>query len=225
MPSKTEENYLKIIFRLEKEFRKKVTTGLLAKETGTKPPSVTEMLKKLEAHGWVSYQPYKGVKLTPNGEKVGAQITRQHRLWETFLVQFLDYDWSEIHELAEELEHVNSPSIIQRIDQKLNYPKYDPHGDPIPNTKGLVQPRNDQTLYDIKPGTKCEVAGVKDQSEDFLSMLNRMDILPGTSIKVIDRDVFDNSLRIQVNKNFYNLPKDICEKILAEKNKIGFKLF
>lgn len=197
--SKTEENYLKIIYKLEVEKRQVVSTNKLAELTQTKPASVSEMLKKLAKRGFIDYQPYKGVKLNEKGLKVGATIVRKHRLWETFLVHELDYEWDEIHEIAEQLEHIESETLINKIDKKLHYPKFDPHGDPIPNKQLHVVKNDGITLKKGKPGEKYFITGIKNNSQEFIQTLKRLNIKPGTEIKYIDSDVFDNSIQLLID--------------------------
>src|SRR5688572_3663166 len=157
MNSHTEENYLKAIFKLLEKEKGEVSTNAIAEKVNTKAASVTDMLKKLADKKLINYKKYQGVTLTAKGEKIAINIIRKHRLWEVFLVEKLKYKWDEIHDIAEQLEHIQSDSLIDRIDSFLNYPKFDPHGDPIPDLNGNFQQQKSQLLSTITKGNTCIV--------------------------------------------------------------------
>ncbi|MEL6389549.1 MAG: metal-dependent transcriptional regulator, partial [Bacteroidota bacterium] len=146
----TEEDYLKVIYQLSEHARSQVSTSSVAQHIKTSAASVTDMLKKLSVKGFIHYEPYKGARLSPAGQRLATILVRKHRLWETFLVQKLDFTWDEVHEVAEQLEHIDSDKLVDRLDHFLGYPKYDPHGDPIPNAEGKFTLR-DQTILSKVP--------------------------------------------------------------------------
>jgi DtxR family Mn-dependent transcriptional regulator len=196
----TEENYLKTIYHLEVSSEKKETsTNIIAEQLAIKPATVTSMLKKLSDKKYISYQKYGKVSLTKTGKDIALQIVRKHRLWEYFLVDKLDFTWDEVHEIAEQLEHIQSSKLIDRLDQFLNFPQVDPHGDPIPNTKGVINKQIRTTLSEAEIGKTYSVVAVKDSSADFLQYLMKLQITLSTRIVVISKIEFDNSLAILIN--------------------------
>ena len=172
MFSHSEENYLKVIYTIELTKSKNVSTTLIAKKIHTKASSVTDMLKKLADKKLVNYEKYKGVSLTKKGKSIAVNIVRKHRLWEVFLVNKLNYNWDEVHEMAEQLEHIKSDSLINRLDAFLNFPKHDPHGDPIPDENGNIALHKNVMLSFIEANNSCVVIGLKDSSSDFLKFPN-----------------------------------------------------
>jgi len=226
MLTETEENYLKLIYKLEVEESKQITTNLMAEVTHTKPSSVTEMLKRLGKKKYINYKAYKGVTLTNDGRIIGQSITRKHRLWETYLVSHLGFNWEEIHEIAEELEHIKSEKLIKKIDEILNYPKIDPHGEPIPNSSGFIVPSNLISLFDMKPSTKGVISGVKNCNDKMMiEKLNILKLLPNNAFKVIDKDLYDYSLRIEISGQIIKIPQEVAKIVLVSKTKILFNLF
>ncbi|MGZ4056012.1 MAG: metal-dependent transcriptional regulator [Bacteroidia bacterium] len=201
MHSYTEENYMKAIFKLVEQSGDVVTTNAIAEKVKTKAASVTDMLKKLADKKLINYQKYQGVMLTPKGEKVALNIIRKHRLWEMFLVEKLDFKWDEVHDIAEELEHINSEKLIAQIDKFLNYPKVDPHGDPIPDVNGKLQVRKSKPISNFKKNDVLIMTGVVDHSAPFLQYLDKAGIALGHEIKIKNIIDFDKSLHISVNKN------------------------
>lgn len=195
----SEENYLKVIYHLSNLSPKGVNTNAIAAMLDTKASSVTDMLKKLSEKDWIHYQKYQGVSLTDKGKFNAKIIVRKHRLWEVFLVEKLGFAWDEVHEVAEELEHIKSEKLINQLDQFLNFPRFDPHGDPIPNAKGEIKKIEKQLLSEIEVGRTITCVGVKDTSVDFLQYLNKQNISLGTKMKVIDKEPFDGTLKIEVN--------------------------
>ncbi|WP_396181704.1 metal-dependent transcriptional regulator [Flavobacterium sp.] len=195
----SEENYLKVIYHLSHLSPKGVNTNAIAAMIETKASSVTDMLKKLSEKDWINYQKYQGVSLTDKGKLNAKIIIRKHRLWEVFLVEKLGFAWDEVHEVAEELEHIKSEKLINQLDHFLNFPSFDPHGDPIPNAKGELPNINKQLLSEIEAGKTITCVGVKDSSVDFLQYLNKQHISLGTKIKIIDIEFFDRTFKIEVN--------------------------
>mgnify|MGYP002279715150 FL=1 len=205
MFSLSEENYLKSIFHLQKHSKTGVSTNALAKELQTKASSVTDMVKKLSEKELVVYKKYQGVYLSEAGRKTALQIVRKHRLWEVFLVEKLSFSWDEVHEVAEELEHIKSDKLISELDKFLDYPQRDPHGDPIPDAEGNFQVSNKTLLSNLKKGETGTLVGVKDTSSEFLKYLDKNNIALGETIKVLDKEEFDGSMQIKVRDESLNV--------------------
>lgn len=198
----TEENYLKAIYSLsERKESFDTSTNEIAERIKTKPPTVSDMLRKLTEKKLVSYEKYKRVQLTKAGKQVAILIIRKHRLWEVFLHDKLHFAWDEVHEVAEQLEHIHSEELILRLEKFLGFPKYDPHGDPIPSANGELSPIQRATLSEVEEGKSYQVVGVKDSSTLFLQYLQQINVGIGTKIKVIEKIAFDGSLRISLKKN------------------------
>jgi DtxR family Mn-dependent transcriptional regulator len=218
MHSFTEENYLKAIFKLVEQDGDVVSTNAIADRVKTKAASVTDMLKKLSDKKLINYQKYQGVSLTSKGEKVALDIIRKHRLWEMFLVEKLDFKWDEVHELAEELEHINSEKLISQIDKFLNYPKVDPHGDPIPDKNGKFQTQKSKPISVFKQNDVLIMTGVVDHSASFLQYLDKTGIALGKEIKIKNVVEFDKSLQIVINKKtLLFISNEAAKNILAIK--------
>jgi DtxR family Mn-dependent transcriptional regulator len=196
MLSQTEENYLKAVYSLSVHSKKSASTNAIAKKLNTKASSVTDMIKKLSEKEFVNYEKYKGTTLTKTGLDISVEIIRKHRLWEVFLVNHLNYNWDEVHDLAEQLEHINSDSLIDRLDRFLKYPKFDPHGDPIPDKYGNIEQQKKVMLASISKGEKCTVIGVKDSSP-FLKYLDALNIKLGSVLTINDIIEFDKSMLIE----------------------------
>lgn len=194
--TETEENYLKCILR-ESKPGTLVSTNAIANSLGTSPASVTDMVKKLEKKGLVDYTRYKGVTLTPDGRKIALRIIRKHRLWEVFLVQKLNFSWDNVHEVAEQLEHIESPELIKALDTFLNYPKFDPHGDPIPSETGEIVQRNTLPLGEVPVGQLVRIAGVKRSDQDFLQYLDRVGLTINQLVCVKEQLPFDQSVQLE----------------------------
>jgi DtxR family Mn-dependent transcriptional regulator len=175
-----------------------VTTNALAAELNTRAASVTDMLKKLKAQKLLLYEKYKGSRLSNEGRKVAIQIIRKHRLWELFLVEKLHFGWEEVHEIAEELEHISSRKLIDRLDEFLGFPKTDPHGDPIPDAQGRLISRNDISLMELKMNRMAEVSNISDQSPEMLELLKHKNISLGTKLEIRKRFSVDNSVEIRI---------------------------
>ncbi len=201
MTSLTEENYLKAIYTLIQSTDKKASTNEIAKKMDTKASSVTDMLKRLNEKKLVDYERYKAVKITEKGEKVAISIIRKHRLWEYFLVESLNFGWDEVHDIAEQLEHIESVELTNKLDEFLGFPKFDPHGDPIPNNKGVFPRRENQKLSEVQEGKELIIIGVEDHSPSFLNFLGEMNIQLGTELSLRTKHQFDNSLVVVNNEN------------------------
>ena len=210
----SEENYLKTIYHLTASLSTEISTNAIAEMMETKASSVTDMLKKLAEKDLVHYKKYQGVFLTPKGKLAAKMIVRKHRLWEVFLVEKLDFSWDEVHDIAEQLEHIKSEQLINRLDDFLGNPTEDPHGDSIPDRSGQIIKAEKILLSDLKENQSGICVGVKDTSSEFLKYLDRQEIALGSKIKVLSKEVFDLSVRIQLD-----------EKEIAISNKIAANLF
>ena len=197
----SEENYLKVIYHLSSVLHKGVNTNAIAGMLNTKASSVTDMLKKLSDKELVSYQKYQGVTLTDKGFYTAKMIVRKHRLWEVFLVNKLQFSWDEVHEIAEELEHIKSEKLINKLDAFLGFPSFDPHGDPIPNENGDIKKVNKLLLSEAKIDQEYQCVGVKDTSANFLQYLDKQKISLGSKIKITDKENFDETLTLQLENN------------------------
>lgn len=202
MLSYTEENYLKALLKLsfQNEEKPEAGTNEMAAYLGVKPATATDMLKKLKEKDLVSYKKYGKILLTDMGKKNGIAILRKHRLWETFLYEKLDFSWDEVHEVAEQLEHIHSAKLVDKLEEFLNFPEFDPHGDPIPKANGDITIVDKIVLAEVRAGETCKVVAVKDTSVLFLQYLEKLKITIGTKIKVLEVIDFDGSLNIQIEK-------------------------
>jgi len=215
MASEQVENYLKNIYKLERRERR-VTTSLLSEKLQISAPSVTEMIKKLADEGSVTYTPYKGVELTEEGRKKALRIIRRHRLWELFLVRVLRFDWDEIDEEAERLEHSMSEKLERRIDEILGYPERDPHGHAIPTADGTVEDSGHSLLAGIQPGVRIRVARVNDDRPEVLQYMSKLDIGLGTIMTVDERIEFDGSLRVTIGEKHEFISAKLAQHIFVE---------
>ena len=207
--SASKENYLKAIFHLQND-QGIVTTNELAEAMQTRAASVTDMLKKLKSQKLLLYERYKGFKLTHEGRKVAVQIIRKHRLWEFFLVEKLDFGWDEVHEMAEELEHISSKKLVDRLDAFLNFPQTDPHGDPIPDITGKFSIRPQVSLHEFPINKMAEVSGIASQTSEMLEILHHMNIRIGTKLEIRKKFPFDNSLELKIRNR---VPVTISEMV------------
>lgn len=198
MQSSSEENYLKTIYKLQEQSREVVGNSDLSKALEVQSASVTDMLKKMAKKKLIHYEKSKGVKLTEKGKQIAITIIRKHRLWEFFLVEKLGFGWDEVHDIAEQLEHIHSESLINRLDAYLGHPKSDPHGDPIPNADGVFMKSKSVLLCDLKEGAEGKFTGVTDHSSPFLSYLDKIGLSLGDSIKIKSVEEFDKSLTLQL---------------------------
>ena len=211
----TEENYLKQIYKLSKKSDKGVSTNALAERMETKASSVTDMIKKLAGKKLVDYKKYQGVTLTKKGQKIAVDIIRKHRLWEVFLVDHLNFGWDEVHEVAEELEHINSDTLIQRLDVFLGHPKYDPHGGPIPDSEGNFPAPARVKLDELEVGKKTKVMGITEHSEAFLAHLKKLGLELGQEFLLKERFDFDHSVEIELNDKTIQLSHDVAKNIFV----------
>lgn len=215
MYSKTEEDYLKAIYHFSGQEMDKVGTSMLADYLSNKPASVTDMLRKLSEKALIHYKKSHGVTLTDKGTKVVLQIVRKHRIWETFLVEKLHFGWEEVHELADELEHVQSELLINRLDDFLGYPKFDPHGDPIPTAKGELPEATTLPLSEVNASLKVSFVSVATDQSSFLQYLDRMELQIGDSFMVKEKEAFDGSLIIKTQKTEVHISGKVAENILV----------
>ena len=212
MQTLSEENYLKVMYHLDKQGLKKVTPTSVSEALNNRPASVIDMLKKLGDKKLLHYEKNKGIKLTEKGKSIAVQIVRRHRLWEAFLVNKLGYSWDEIHEIAEQLEHVQHPELADKLDNYLGFPQYDPHGDPIPRANGETATTYKTVLAEMVEGKRCQIAAVKDTSSSFLLYLKKLEIGIGTKITILEKIEFDNSIVIIINDSV----ETTVSKIFAE---------
>ena len=210
----SEENYLKVIYHLSHNANKGISTNAIANVMESKPSSVTDMLQKLADKQLVEYIKYQGVTLTEKGMFMALMIVRKHRLWEVFLVDKLDFSWDEVHDVAEQLEHIKSEKLTNKLDEFLGFPTEDPHGDPIPDKDGRIASIDKKLLSEIGISKKVICVGVKDSSPPFLQYLDKQQIALGSSIEVIAKEDFDHSLSLRVDG-----------KEVAVSNKIASNLF
>ncbi len=209
----SEENYIKIIFHLRRTGMEEVSTNAIAEQMDTKPSSVTDMVRKLSEKGLLHYKKYQGVKLTELGKLKALSVIRKHRLWEVFLVEKLNFSWDEVHEVAEQLEHIKSEKLIDKLDWLLDYPKYDPHGDPIPDKNGEFKEREKKLLNEVPIHTSGVCVGVKDSSTTFLKFLDKYDIALGQRIKVLEKEEFDGSLLLQIEDREVHISNQIASNL------------
>lgn len=217
MNSQSEEDYLKALYHLEMDFDS-VSTNSIADYLDMKPSSVTEMLKKLAEKKFINYQKYKGTSLTKKGKLIALSIIRKHRLWETFLVDKLGFGWDQVHIIAEQLEHIKSEELIENLDNFLGNPKYDPHGDPIPNKDGEIEKMNQKLLVELKASQKGIITGVKKGTASLLNYLDKEKVKLGDSIKVIEILEFDGTYIVEINKRKLTFSEKICQNLLLETN-------
>jgi len=216
MHSYTEENYLKALFNLSAE-KGEVTVNEVSKELGiNKAASVTDMLKKLAEKKLINYIKYQGVTLTNTGVNAAVNIIRKHRLWEVFLVEKLGFKWDEVHDIAEELEHINSETLINRLDDFLGNPAADPHGDPIPDRTGIIKHKKLVKISDMHPGESGTVSGVSEHSSVFLKLLEKMGLTLGTKIIVSELIEFDGSIMLTIDqKTERTISREVAKNILV----------
>ena len=213
-----EENYLKTIFHLERKLKSEVSTNALAERMQTRASSVTDMMQKLADKKMLVYKKYKGVQLTEKGKKAAAYVVRKHRLWEVFLVDKLKFHWDEVHDIAEQMEHINSVELIKRLDAFLGYPDFDPHGDPIPDKDGNIKKAEKRLLSELIKNQIGICVGVKESSPEYLQYLDKKKISIGTKINVLGKEFFDGSMMIQVGRDQFFVSKQIAENLYVQTN-------
>ena len=213
----SEENYLKAIYHLEIDTDKGVSTNAIAEKLVTKASSVTDMVKKLSEKELIIYKKYQGVTLTNFGKKTAANIVRKHRLWEVFLVEKLNFSWDEVHDVAEQLEHIKSPKLIQQLDSFLGFPTHDPNGDPIPDKEGNLKVVEKSLLSTLSKNESGICIGVNDSSSEFLQFLDKKGITLGKLITVLEKEDFDDSLSIQIAQQKLSISHKISNNLYIQK--------
>lgn len=216
MNSLTEENYLKAIFHLL-DSENQVTINELSKFLNIKMPSVNSMMKKFSEKNWVIYETYKPIKVTKTGRKEAAIVVRKHRLTEMFLVEKMGFGWENVHKIAEQLEHVHSEEFFDKMDEILNFPKVDPHGEPIPDKDGIIIKQNLKKLSECKENDKVLLTSVTISTDEFLNYLNQRNLTLGTKILIKKIEKFDSSMLIEFSKKTEILSKFVCDKLLVKK--------
>lgn len=216
MLSFTEENYLKALLHLTMEIEDKVEAGTneLAFFLGVKPATATDMLKKLKEKKLIEYEKYGKISLSESGRNKAIEILRKHRLWETFLYEKLEFTWDEVHEVAEQLEHIHSPKLVDKLDKFLGFPEFDPHGDAIPNAKGELKQSSKKTLSEVESGASCRMVAVKDNTAAFLQYVSQLNLGIDTPIKVLSRQAFDGSMEIMISDAKIMVSQKFAENIL-----------
>ncbi len=218
--SNTEENYLKAIFTICEKESKSASTNAIAEQMQTSAASVTDMLKRLADKDLINYEKYKGVTLALKGNKIATDLIRKHRLWEVFLVKSLHFSWDEVHDMAEQLEHIKSVELVRRLDQFLGEPKFDPHGDPIPDFDGKIAFRQQLPLANLLKGEIGMVVGVNDHSTAFLQYLDKMQLVLGTKVALLEKFEYDESVKIVLNgKREEVLSKKVSLNLFIQKSK------
>jgi DtxR family Mn-dependent transcriptional regulator len=216
MLSFTEENYLKAIYHLSADGNKSVLTNELADAMSTKPASVTDMIKKLSNKKLITYEKYYGVTITKLGKNSALSIIRKHRLWETFLVQKLNFNWDQVHEVAEQLEHIQSPLLIEKLDAFLGFPVADPHGHPIPDKNGKIHIAEQIPLGEIRSNKTATVKAVKQGTPSFLQYLSKIGVYIGATVSILDKIDFDGSIEILIDgKKKAFISKEASQNILV----------
>jgi len=219
MFTQAEENYLKAIYKITQNTADQtVNTKAIADELGTTSASVTDMIKKLTDKSLLSYEKYYGVSLTKEGQKLAIKLLRKHRLWEVFLHDKLGFNWDEVHDVAEQLEHIQSLLLIERLDAFLDYPKFDPHGDPIPNENGNFTYRNQVSLSSIKEsGKQLTMLGVKRHHSEFLKYLDSIHLKPGAQLKILSIQEYDQSIKLRVeDRDEILITQQVSQDILVK---------
>lgn len=212
----TEENYIKSIYHLGKQGLEMVNTNAIAESMQTKASSVTDMIKKLSDKGYADYVKYQGVSLTDNGKSIAINIIRKHRLWEVFLAEKLNFTWDEVHEIAEHLEHIHSEKLIDELDAFLEFPKYDPHGDPIPDKEGNFNHIDKILLSQAIIGKSYKCVGVKDTSPTFLKYLDGNSIALGAVVDIIYREPYDSSIKMSLNNKNILVSQNVAKNLFIK---------
>ncbi|MEL6718261.1 MAG: metal-dependent transcriptional regulator [Bacteroidota bacterium] len=215
----TEENYLKAIFKISEAEGNPVRNKAISEAMETTAASVTDMLRRLKDNGLIYYESRKGVTLTEIGKKIAVTLIRKHRLWEVFLMEKLHFSWDEVHSIAEELEHINSEELVNRLDKFLGYPKFDPHGDPIPDEEGNFTQRQQILLSELEVGKSAVLVGVQEHSPAFLQYLDRLKLALGTQLKMIEKFEYDESVKVLLKNDQELLLTDkVCQNLFVKLN-------
>lgn len=216
MISHTEENYLKALFTLE-NLKGEATVNELSKSLDIKMPTVNSMMKRLSEKGFILYESYKPIRLTDTGKKEAALIIRKHRLTEMYLFERMDFGWEEVHDIAEQIEHIQSPAFFAKMDELLGYPTVDPHGEPIPDKNGVIKAKDFKKLSECKEGDRVKFMAVSNSSEELLKFLNSRELILGTEIKIMTIEEFDDSIAVNYSGDkVETLSSKVCEKLLVE---------
>lgn len=213
MVTLSEENYLKAIYHLSNHGSSSVSTNAIAKKMETKASSVTDMIKKLADKELVNYIKYQGANLTEKGRVTAVSVIRKHRLWEVFLVNKLNFSWDEVHNIAEQLEHIKSEKLTNELDAFLEFPTHDPHGDPIPDKYGNINTLDKVPLSSLRENEKSKLISVKDSSDEFLRYLSKRNISIGDTIKVLNIEPYDKSIQIEINRNSLVVSESVAENL------------
>jgi DtxR family Mn-dependent transcriptional regulator len=216
MQSFTEENYLKIIYHLSQNNNEAIQTNAIAEKMQTKAASVTDMIKKLAEKQLINYKKYQGVTLTPSGKSTAINIVRKHRLWEVFLVEKLNFKWDEVHDIAEDLEHIKSTELIERLDEFLAFPKSDPHGDPIPDKNGQFDSVPFTKLNKLRPTDQGLIMGVSEHSSTFLKHLEKLGLTLGKKISITEINDFDGSVELILEQKKISVSREVAKHILIK---------
>jgi DtxR family transcriptional regulator, Mn-dependent transcriptional regulator len=215
----SEENYLKIIYQLSENGLPRISTSAIATEMNVSSASVTEKLQRLAEKKWIDYEKSKGVALTDDGQKIALKVIRKHRIWETFLVRELEFGWDEVHEIAEQLEHIQSDKLIERIEKHLGFPRFDPHGEPIPDAFGNVNKPCFVQLSTLFTENKCRITGVKEDSAAFLQLFKKLGLAVGDRLEISEIETFDQSFLVKINeKKQVHLGREVAQNILVTMN-------
>ncbi|MEM1221036.1 MAG: metal-dependent transcriptional regulator [Bacteroidota bacterium] len=217
--SQTEENYLKAIYKISTPERKPASTNAISRAMDTSAASVTDMVKRLSDKELINYEKYKGVTLTPKGYQIATTLIRNHRIWEVFLFEKLNFSWDEVHEVAEQLEHIKSDTLVDRLDEFLGQPKFDPHGDPIPDSEGNFTYRKQIILSELQSGEVGVIVGVQEHSTAFLQYLDRMNLVLGTQVTLLEKFEFDESISVRVNDgSAFSLSSKVAKNLFVQRS-------
>ena len=220
VPTQAEENYLKAVFKITENDDKAASTNAIAAVMSTSAASVTDMLKRLAGKGLLHYEKHRGVILSERGNELATNLVRKHRLWEVFLVKMLGFSWDEVHDIAEQLEHVQSEVLVERMDIFLERPQFDPHGDPIPDANGKMAMRKQALLSSLGPGERAMLVGVQESTATFLQYLDKMRLSLGTKLQVVERFDYDGSMKIALDENEeITISQKVCQNLFVQKMK------
>ncbi len=216
MPLKTKENYLKTMYMIDEE-KGIISLSELGKRLGLSIPTVNSMVKRLQDEGWVVYEKYQPVKLTGQGKNEAARVIRRHRIAEIFLVEKLNFGWEEVHDIAEEMEHIDSEVLFERMNKMLGNPAFDPHGSPIPDKAGKIKTIHYVPLASLESGQKAVLRSIHNSSADFLVFLNKKGISWGTIFEILEKEPFDGSVTVSYGgKKNVVLTQEVCKQLLVE---------
>lgn len=216
MHSLSEENYLKVIYRLLEGGLPRVATSSVAASLGVNAASVTEKLQRMAEKGLIDYEKSKGVALTADGQTIALRVIRKHRIWETFLVRQLEFGWDEVHDIAEQLEHIHSDLLIDRIERHLNFPRFDPHGEPIPDANGRVSKPCFKSVGELSEGSRCRITGVREDNATFLQFFKKLGLAVGDRLEIRSVEAFDGSFLVRINgKKQVQLSREVAQNVLV----------